>query len=177
MLIGLTGFAGSGKDSVAEFLSGHHGFTRVAFADPLKKTLYELNPYITDELRLQDFVDKRGWDEAKQIPEVRALLQRHGISMRNQLHTDIWVDAAFRVVDGLTRCVLSDTRFPNEYAAIEDRNGFIVRVVRPGVDAINEHISEHALDRFPVDAEIRNDGTLEELSDETERVMAELGIL
>lgn len=36
-IIGLTGPAGSGKDTVGDLLVAHAGFTKMAFADPLKK--------------------------------------------------------------------------------------------------------------------------------------------
>ena len=35
-LIGLTGKARSGKDTVANYLFNQHGYTRIAFADPVK---------------------------------------------------------------------------------------------------------------------------------------------
>ncbi|NWN87005.1 MAG: hypothetical protein HLX51_00460 [Micrococcaceae bacterium] len=46
-LVGLTGLKRSGKDSAALQLVGHHGFVRVAFADPVKRVLADLNPYVT----------------------------------------------------------------------------------------------------------------------------------
>ena len=45
-LIGLTGFAGSGKSTVAQYLVEQHGFTRLSFAAPLKKMLRTLDPQI-----------------------------------------------------------------------------------------------------------------------------------
>ena len=36
LLIGLSGKAGSGKDTAAEYLMAMHGFRQVAFADPLR---------------------------------------------------------------------------------------------------------------------------------------------
>ena len=36
MILGLVGFASSGKDTVADYLVRNHNFNRIAFADPLK---------------------------------------------------------------------------------------------------------------------------------------------
>lgn len=37
LLIGLAGYAGSGKDTAADHLVNAHGFTKIAFADPLRE--------------------------------------------------------------------------------------------------------------------------------------------
>jgi len=44
-VIGLCGFAQSGKDTAASFLV-ERGFTRLAFADILRQSLYNLNPMV-----------------------------------------------------------------------------------------------------------------------------------
>mgnify|MGYP006283771541 FL=1 len=43
MIIGLTGYAQSGKDTVASLLVEHYGYERVAFADKIRSFLYEMN--------------------------------------------------------------------------------------------------------------------------------------
>lgn len=45
-LVALTGRKRSGKDSAAAHLVRRHGFARVAFADPIKCVLTELDPYL-----------------------------------------------------------------------------------------------------------------------------------
>jgi len=42
MIIGVAGNAGSGKDTVADHLVKHHGFVKVALADPLKRICREV---------------------------------------------------------------------------------------------------------------------------------------
>lgn len=176
ILIGLVGYANSGKDSVADVLTDHHRFIRVAFADPLKQALYDINPLIDESsgLRLQDAVDRFGWHEAKQMQEVRELLQRHGVSMRNNLNQDIWVNAGMKTADRYERVCISDTRFPNEWDAIKARGGYIIRIKRPGVTAVNAHVSEKAVDHLQEDASILNDGTLRDLKSKVEGVMGDL---
>ena len=46
MIIGLTGYARSGKDTVAQILVDKFGFTRVAFADPIRDFCYQVNPIV-----------------------------------------------------------------------------------------------------------------------------------
>lgn len=45
-IIGLSGYARSGKDEAAKILVEEYGFTRVAFADKLRDVLYALNPIV-----------------------------------------------------------------------------------------------------------------------------------
>ena len=77
MIIGLTGFARSGKDSVAKVLVDQYGFTRVAFADKIRELLYEVNPIVNDSnFTLQGVVNEFGWEDAKVLfPEVRGFFK------------------------------------------------------------------------------------------------------
>ncbi len=165
MLIGLVGRKQSGKDTAARALT-ERGYTRVAFADALKQAAYRTDPYVmvsNAPYRLSLVVDRLGWDTAKQIPDVRGLLQRMGDAMRKAVSEDVWVDAA---LDGAVRhdlTVITDVRYPNEYDAIRDTGGIIVKIVRPGQAADDTHPSETNVDQMEADATIVNSGTIEEL--------------
>jgi dephospho-CoA kinase len=89
VIIGLTGYAGSGKDEVANILVKEHGFIRVAFADKIKEFLYEI-----ESDRFKAAIDHRGWDRAKQIPLVRRALQDLGMSGRKVFGENFWVEQA-----------------------------------------------------------------------------------
>lgn len=169
IVIGLTGYAGSGKDFTARVLIEKYGFERIAFADGIKDVLYELNPYVaTNEhflTPLAQIVDAEGWDVAKQKPDVRQMLQRLGVAARTYIGANIWVDAVFNKMETGKKYVITDVRFPNEAEAIMKKDGDIWRIVRPGVGAINDHISEHALDGHPsIDLTLVNDSNLEALT-------------
>jgi hypothetical protein len=115
-IIGLTGFAQHGKDSVGAFLVERYGYTRFAFADQLREMAYRLNPIIDaaqreryqdniqsgredvarwmDFDRLADKVDRLGWDVAKQNPEIRRTLQVLGTEcVRDILGDQSWINA------------------------------------------------------------------------------------
>ncbi len=135
MLIGLTGYAQHGKDTIAQVLVDEYGFRQVAFAEPLKRLAYELNPTVEGIGRLQSIVDAEGWDKAKQWPEVRRLLQVLGTSARDILGPDTWVHAAERVILASgPDVVVSDCRFHNEFRFIARMGGELWRVTRPGFD-------------------------------------------
>ena len=169
LIIGLSGYAQSGKDSVANLLVKNYGFTRVAFADKIKDILYEMNPivgfdYDAGPKRLRDSVDSYTWDVAKQYPEVRRLLQDVGVGARSHLGTSVWIEAALANLIESTNYVFTDVRFPNEAEALKQKNATLVRIERPGVVAVNKHISEHAAQDINFDYNLVNGGDLETLS-------------
>jgi len=168
MIIGLTGYARSGKDSIAKTLVEKYGFERVAFADPIRELLYELNPKVDFEVDggswdIRYLVDNYGWDEAKQSLEVRRLLQTLGLGARNIIDEEIWVIKALRTMSGDGNYVVTDVRFENEIIALRHLGAQIWRVERPGVTAINDHVSESKTSTFTVDQTFLNNGSLEDL--------------
>lgn len=170
-VVGLVGYAQVGKDTLAAQLVEKHGFQRIAFADVLRECLYALNPMVGPWLReptgsrLQDVIDYCGWDKAKtRFPEIRELLQRMGTEVgRNILGTDIWVETALKKVQPGGKYVITDVRFPNEFAAIEKLGGTTVRILREGYGPVNDHWSEKALDSYAADVTVWNSGTPEDL--------------
>lgn len=171
MLIGLGGFASSGKDEVARILVREHGFKRVAFATPLREMLYALNPIIEEwdhkiPVRVQDLVDGLGWDMAKrEYPEIRELLQRLGTEAgRNVLGQEVWVNLGLKTaLEGAVSTVFSDCRFPNEAEAVLAAGGVVWNIVRPGVGPVNKHASDRGLPPDLVTRAVMNDGTLADL--------------
>lgn len=176
MIIGLSGYARSGKDEAAIALQDI-GFHRVAFADKLRDVIYALNPIVnpTKEnyfvqhkvpVLLQEVIDDFGWGGYKETQygtEIRRLLQRLGTEAgRQTLWDSIWVDAAFAGAPDGANIVVTDCRFPNEAEAIKERGGEVWRITREGVRPANSHASETGLDDWDFDVRINNEGTLED---------------
>ena len=143
--------------------------------------------------RLSDVIDAIGWEAAKDcVPEVRSTaLQNLGQALRG-VDEDFWVDQALESIEGLRRPVLprapivvetlvragivlpeprpglpvvvTDVRMPNEAAAIRGAGGKLIRIVRPGFEPADDHVTETALDGYPEDDLVVNDEGLEELS-------------
>jgi hypothetical protein len=164
MIIGLSGYARSGKDTLAGMLIGLYGYQNRAFANPIRNLLYEMNPQVRDDCRVKEAVDTYGWDEAKvKFPEVRALLQNLGVGARTLFNDQFWVTQGLAGVKNGDKVVITDVRFPNEAEAIKSLGGQVWRIKRLGIDAVNEHISETAMDDYPVDQIFINNGTVEDL--------------
>lgn len=176
-LIGLSGRARTGKDTLARFLAEDHGYVRIAFADALREAVLALDP-IVDPVplpgdlsprgprRLSEVVEALGWEGAKDYaPEVRRSLQRYGTAIR-AIDPDFWIHVALEKIFHMSApVVVTDVRLPNEAEKIRDYGGFLVRVTRPGFDEPRpgEHESESALDDYPFGTYVRNIGTVEDL--------------
>lgn len=190
MIIGLSGYARSGKDSVAAVLVKDHGFVRVAFADALRDLALAADPIVhvnwhgRHEGRISEGVEAYGWDDLKQeYPEVRLFLQRLGVGVREVLGPDTWVRIAMakaknELAKGPVRgVVITDCRFPNEAEAIEAAGGKVVRVERPGTAPVNGHQSETALDAWPFALIFPNNSSLEALASRIPSMLAKLGVV
>ena len=141
MIIGICGFIGSGKDTVADYLVNFHEFRRESFASTLKdavaavfgwdRTMLEGRTKEAREWREQ--VDP-WWAERLAMPTLtpRWVLQYWGTEVcRKAFHDDIWIASLEnKIRNSRDHVVISDCRFPNEIQAIKDAGGTIVWVQR-----------------------------------------------
>lgn len=140
IVIGVTGYAQHGKDTVAAQLCERYGYTRMAFADTLKSMAISLDPivakrpYSLDEtMRLSEVVEHLGWEDAKKYPEVRRFLQVLGTEgVRDHIGEDSWVTALYSrwQACGQPDLVIPDVRFSNE----ADDLDFLIGVQRFNAD-------------------------------------------
>lgn len=181
-LIGLGGYAQSGKDTVADLLVTNHGWRKTYFSKALDDALLVLNPLIPTPVsssvpedvftwwtRYAEFRKVTSYDDAKQNYEVRRLLQTLGTEVgRNMLGKNVWVNAAFKEVDKLMDegydVAITGVRFPNEREAVVKRGGKLVWVSRIGYGPINTHASDNSLGREDFNMFVNNDWTLKELA-------------
>ena len=165
MIIGLAGFAGSGKDTVAQILIDNWNYKRYAFADMIKTVLYETNPIIEQSVRLKDLVDEHGWDKTKtDYSEVRRLLQDFGLSGRNNFGKLHWAHQVFKEINFGHKAVITDVRFTNEADQINLYDfAEVWRVHRPGTGPVNNHQSELELVNYVYHAVVLNDSDIPSL--------------
>jgi hypothetical protein len=141
MIIGICGFIGSGKDTVADYLVNFHEFRRESFANTLKdavaavfgwdRTLLEGRTKEAREWREQ--VDP-WWAERLAMPTLtpRWVLQYWGTEVcRRAFHDDIWIASLEnKIRNSKDNVVISDCRFPNEISSIRSAGGTIIWVQR-----------------------------------------------
>ena len=177
-VVGLTGYAQTGKDTVGQILVSHRGYTRFSFADNVREAVLRLNPLIPDpwtnpnygmyetaSVPLKYVVDRVGYEVAKQtIPEVRRLLQVMGTEVgREMFGQDSWIEMVGRQVRATENdVVITDVRFQNEADYVRSLGGIVLRVERPGTGPVNDHVSDRI--EFQADGTIHNTGSLQVLT-------------
>lgn len=141
MIIGICGFIGSGKDTVADYLVNNHGFRRESFANSLKDAVAavfgwdrELLEGRTKQAReWREQVDP-WWAKRLNMPDLtpRLVLQRWGTEVcRRSFHDDIWIASLeSRLLNSRDNIIISDCRFPNEIKAIKQAGGQVLWVQR-----------------------------------------------
>ena len=155
------------------------------FADKLKDMVCLLIGCTREQLEDQEFKETPLGDEWDNITP-RLILQKLGTEgVRDTIHQNAWVNSLMSeyklnrhyfsdIANGregdkslyYPNWIITDTRFPNEMKAVEDRGGVKIRINRPNLksNTQNEHSSETALDDFKDwDYVIDNDGTVGEL--------------
>jgi hypothetical protein len=166
-LIGITGLAGSGKDTVRSILedAGYSGF---AFADPMRSMLREL---LTGSNIDDKYMDSREFKEAI-IPELgvsyRQMAQTLGTEWGRVLKPDFWLKLATSYLYGQMDAggnafCISDVRFDNEANWVRNHDGIIWRVERPGTEPVHAHSSEQGAHTIKPDLVIYNVGTVGDL--------------
>jgi len=141
MIIGITGFIGSGKDTIADYLTTFHGYKRISFAGTLKDAVSsvfgwdrELLEGTTKSSREWREQLDLWWSERLDIPELtpRWVLQQWGTEVcRNGFHNDIWVASVENQLrKAKDNIVITDCRFANEVNAIKNAGGITMRVER-----------------------------------------------
>ncbi|CAB4132997.1 hypothetical protein UFOVP257_30 [uncultured Caudovirales phage] len=212
MIIGISGFIGSGKDTAANYLVGWHGFRRDSFAGALKDAVAtvfgwdrELLEGLTPESRQwRDQVDT-WWAKRLNMPNLtpRWILQYWGTEVcRGGFHDDIWIAALenrLRSRSGDT--VITDVRFPNEIKTIRNAGGIVIWIKRGELpewysDALREnttpedqqwlledahqlmpqkypnvHASEYSWVGTMFNAEIDNNGTVDQLHEQLKNLL------
>lgn len=171
MLIGLTGPAFSGKDTVGWFLTLQHGFTAKAFADPLRDGLRKMLGLLESDFLPDN--KERTIDWLGKSP--RELLQSLGTEWgRDLVHRQVWVRRmAMRIQDDLHAdklIVITDVRFVDEAELIHRFGGHIWQILRPGSETTehSDHRSEQELVRIVPDTVILNDGTIKQLGEKVD---------
>jgi hypothetical protein len=161
VIIGITGKARSGKDTIAGMIAKSTRSTDVAaFADPMKQMLslgLGIDPSVLyDPMKDSEYLDY----DCSPRHMMQTLATEWG---REVVHPDIWVKALDKSIEYSTydHTVISDVRFDNE-AEYCRKKGVLIHIIgRGGIKG--DHKSEKGVTLKPQDLFILNNGTLKDL--------------
>ena len=180
--IALTGKAGVGKDTFADYLVKYHGFVKIAFADPLKDTLKNLFNFSHEQLygHLKEVVDEE-WNVSP-----REVMQKFGTDIIRDQFTKIfpqlkldkdsfWIHRLGKTLDTnkSERIIVTDARFDNEIEFLKERGFGILRITRNNLksSSITSHSSENGVTEKNYNHIIDNNGSVDKLYKEADLIV------
>lgn len=201
MILSLSGSIGSGKDTVASYLVANHGFKHESWADSLKGAISiifgwdrELLEGKTEESRIWREKIDPWWSTKLGMPHLspRWVLQHWGTNIGRGFHENLWTSSLEKHLMSAQKTVISDTRFLNEVASIKSLGGKTILIQRGPVpdwheiarkantgdteaaktlEALGIHPSEYSFVGIKFDHVIENNGTLEDLYKQIQKIV------
>jgi hypothetical protein len=158
-LVGISGVAGSGKDTAGNYLVREFDFIKIAFADPLKRIVRDIFDFSEEQLwgpsEMRNKPDPRYPRPDGTFLTPRMALQQLGTQAGRNCYPNVWIDYALRLAktasespakfdydkklglypsdrtnNPIRGVVISDLRFKNEVDALNQSGAFLIRLKR-----------------------------------------------
>lgn len=178
MIIGLTGYIGSGKTTIADYIEFRYGFPQYSFAGPIKE-IAEILGFTQEQLNGSQ-EDKLAINQHWNI-SAREFLQKFGTEVCREFlprvipeMSDIWIKLFKIRAQQEKNILISDVRFPDEAKAIHELGGVIIRITRQKNNSHMPHKSETYIDQIPADYEINNTGSLQNLFNLVDSIITQI---
>jgi hypothetical protein len=180
MIVGVCGYIGSGKDTLADILIKERGYIKLSFASALKDAVSAIFGWdrnmlegADSESRLWREQPDEWWSKRLNIPGLtpRWVLQHLGTDiLRDKFHPDIWIASLERKIELNSlknNIVITDCRFENELEVLRRLGATMIRINRNGskepILTVQNHSSENSWQHFDFDFSIENNSTLDDL--------------
>lgn len=182
IIIGISGPAGSGKSTVANYLCDNYFASKISFAEPIRKMLYpiiDLLKYDQDESEVAKVLQEFKEDRIEELGASPRLLMQEIGGLFREINPDTFVNLAekrIEMVNGINELltqlfnskgeipsyayIIDDVRYDNEANWITNtKKGTIVRVERPEhlAKKVRDHHSERGINRDYVSYEYKNE--------------------
>jgi hypothetical protein len=143
-VVGICGFSGSGKDTMANYLIKNYGFKKLSFASVLKDAVSSIFGWdrtmlegLTPEHRKWRCTVDTWWSKELDISNFTPIFALQNIGteiMRNHMHNDIWVLSIKRHlskhVGTNDKFVITDCRFNNEIMMLKEFDAQLFHIER-----------------------------------------------
>jgi hypothetical protein len=177
-VIGITGLAGAGKDTLADYLVKEHGYTKYSLASPIKQLLNERFGWTDEEWLDREWKEtphrrcgygvrrNQGWIGKVEEFSPRSWAQWLGTDVGRTIGgEDVWVNLMRKFSWTVDKLVVSDVRFDNEANAIHNLGGKVIKIDRVLAVPVRAHASEMGVSSQLIDAFVWNDGTIDRLTE------------
>ena len=179
MIIGLIGYKGSGKDTLADYLVKKHNFVKYNFSNPIKeisKIMFNLDDKdindketIIDEYNLSPrIIFQRLGTEFGQymiyelFPELKTKIKKRTFWLKHFTH--------FLNKNKGKNIVIADVRFIHEFQYLEELNCIFIRIIKNKIKN-DKHISENELNNIIKNQYILNNNeTISDLESNFEKL-------
>lgn len=158
IIIMVSGFAGSGKDTASDYIAKTFGFAKYGLADSLKDLVSA--KFNLSRPRLDDQCYKK--TSISNNKTVRDLLIEEATKARAE-NVNVWIDKTIAKFKE-DKIIISDFRYPNEYFRLIEKfeKVITVRITRDTAVPLPLE-SEHQLDTFKFDLYLNNNGKKKDL--------------
>lgn len=142
MIVGISGLARSGKDTLFKFLSdklknSNISSKRLAFADELKE---ECDDFLKKNIGISAFTET---NTEKEI--IRPFLVCYGTKVRRRLDKNCWINRLSSKLKTINQdyVFITDVRYENEIEWVKSQGGKTIHIERHGNIAPNEEESKN----------------------------------
>lgn len=186
MIIGICGKKYNGKDTVADYLVAHHNFTKLSFAEPIKKIVQIIFNFSEEQINggLKETIDTDWNITPRQTFQYIGddLIKRQIHHILPEIGENIWVRLLENKLEKLVeksgggKYVISDVRFQNEADMIRKYGGVIIKIIKPDTHHHHHHHDTHeseCVNISPIDFTVMNDDDLHTLHGKINKLVEE----
>lgn len=177
MIVAICGAKRCGKDTVASFLQNRMGPCRhLKISQPLKDICEIMFGWSSKQLEEdeKDHVDEKwGISPRDAMKFIGTEMMQYKIQeLLPEIGRNFWIKQLVNRINVDENIIISDLRFVHEYLMIKEHfpNALIIKVVK-NMDATDIHSSEVEWKDIVEDVIIDNNGTMQELKDQVDRVI------
>jgi dephospho-CoA kinase len=170
-IIAICGYKRSGKDTISEYISHHHGHKHIKIAGKLKDVVKILFNFTDKQIEAdeKELTDERwGITPRKAMQFIGTEMFQYKLQdLLPNIQRNFWIQSLIseHIIGNNNTIVISDMRFMHEYIELKKHNVFIIKINRKFQieSEVDIHPSETEFLDIPADLKLENDGTIESL--------------